>query len=126
MQSSDVGIHLKEFITLIISVRLWGHNWTGMRVALHCDNVAVVETINCQKPKDPQMQQCLREFLYHVVTLKFEPVMVRIPTDDNFIADFISRNHNKGDILKKFEEYGVSEMTCVEVPDDMFLFTVDW
>ena len=53
MQSPDVKIHIKEFITLIISVRTWDHNWTGLRVALHCDNVAVVETINCQKPQGP-------------------------------------------------------------------------
>ena len=126
MQTPDVKIHIKEFITLIISVRTWGHNWTGLRVALHCDNVAVVETINCQKPKDPQMQQCLREFLFHVTTLKFEPVMVRIPTDDNFMADYISRNHSEADIKKKFAEHGVTEMTCVEVPDEKFLFTADW
>jgi hypothetical protein len=25
MQSADVLIHLKEFLTLIISVRIWGH-----------------------------------------------------------------------------------------------------
>ena len=126
MQSPDIRIHLKEFITLIISVRLWGHKWTGKRVALHCDNVAVVETINCQKPKDPQMQQCLREFLFHVATLKFEPVMVWIPTDDNFMADFISRNHNEADIKQKFEENGVTEMSCVTVPDELFNFTADW
>ena len=126
MQGQDVKIHIKEFITLIISVRTWGHSWTGLRVALHCDNVAVVETINCQKPKDPQMQQCLREFLFHVTTLKFEPVMVRIPTDDNFMADFISRNHNEDDIKKKFADHGLTDMTCVKVTDEKFLFSADW
>ena len=126
MQSADVPIHLKEFLTLIISVRISGHRWAGLRIALHCDNSAVVQTINYQKPKDPLMQQCLREFLYQVTTLKFEPVMVRIPTDDNFMADFISRNHFEEDILRKFSQHGVRKMECVTVTDDMFSFTADW
>ena len=126
MQSAEVPIHLKEFLTLIISVRIWGHRWAGLRVALHCDNSAVVQTINYQKPKDPLMQQCLREFLYHVTTLKFEPVMVRIPTNDNDMAVFISRNHSEEDILMKFADHGVKKMECVMVPEELFSFTADW
>ena len=126
MQSADTPIHLKEFLTLIASVRIWGHRWSGLRIALHCDNSSVVETINNQKPKDPLMQQCLREFLFHVTTLKFEPVMVRIPTKDNFMADYISRNHDHIDILNKFEEHGAKKMVSVVVPDDYFFFTADW
>ena len=126
LQSADTPIHLKEFLTIIASVRIWGHRWAGLRIALHCDNSSVVETINNQKPKDPLMQQCLREFLFHVTTLKFEPVMVRIPTKDNFMADFISRNHNHDDILAKFASHGMKEMENVNIPDDYFHFTADW
>ena len=126
MQSPDVPIHLKEFFTVIIAVKIWGSSWAGKRVALHCDNSSVVETINHQKPKDAQMQQCLREFLFQVTTLKFEPVMVRIPTSDNFLADFISRNHNTEDIKKEFLKCGVEKMDDVVVTDEMFFFTADW
>ena len=126
MQSPEFPIHLKEFITVIISVKIWGHHWTGKRVALHCDNASVVETINHQKPKDVRMQQCLREFLFHVTTKNFEPVMVRIPTSDNFLADFISRNHNHEDIKKEFTKLGTEKMDDVPVSDDMFFFTADW
>ena len=126
MQSPEFPIHLKEFITVIISVKIWGHHWTGKRVALHCDNVSVVETINHQKPKDVRMQQCLREFLFQVTTQKFEPVMVRIPTSDNFLADFVSRNHNKEDIKNEFIKFGKEKMDDVTVSDDMFFFTADW
>ena len=126
MQSPDVPIHLKEFYTLIISVKTWGHLWEGKRVALHCDNSSVVETINYQKPKNILMQQCLREFLFHVTTLKFEPVMVRIPTNDNFLADFVSRNHNKEDIKNEFSKLGLVTMKDIAINDDMFFFTADW
>ena len=125
MQSPDFPIHLKEFITVIISVRIWGHHWSGKRVALHCDNSSVVETINYQKPKNPQMQQCLREFLYYVTIFKFEPVMVRIPTSDNFLADFVSRNHNQEDIKDEFLKYGVEKMDNVPISEELFTFTAD-
>ena len=126
MRSPDIPIHLKEFFTVIISVRIWGHLWSGKRVALHCDNSSVVETINYQKPKNFKMQQCLREFLYLVTTMKFEPVMVRIPTNDNFLADFVSRNHIQDDIKKEFSKLGVKKMDSICVPDEMFFFTADW
>ena len=66
------------------------------------------------------------KFLFHVTTLKFEPVMVRIPTKDNFMADFISRNHDQSDNLNKFEEHDAKKMVSVTVPDDYFFFTADW
>ena len=126
MQSPDVTTHLKEFITLIISTRIWGHLWSGKRIALHCDNVAVVETINHQKPKDLKMQQYLREFLFLVTTMKFEPVLVRISTTDNFLADFVSRNHSTEDIKKEFNKFGVDKMDEITVSDEMFFFSADW
>ena len=125
-QTPDYPIHLKEFWTVLVQVKIWGSFWSGKRVAIHCDNVAVVQTINCLKPKDPELQKCLREFLYYVTLYKFEPVMVRIPTKDNSIADFISRNHSIQDIEKMFLENGLSNMKPVAIPDAQFEFIADW
>ena len=125
LQSPTCPIHIKEFITVILEVKMWGAKWSGKRVAIHCDNEAVVQTINNLKPKDPEMQRCLREFLYYVTTFKFEPVMVRIPTKENFLADFISRNHNTEDINKLFMDYGVAEMKNINVTDDLFDFLAE-
>ena len=126
MQSPYYPIHQKEFLTVIVQVKIWGANWSGKRVAIHCDNVAVVQTISHLKPKDPELQRCLREFLYYVTMYKFEPVMVRIPTKDNDLADFISRNHDKNDIEKKFSQYGLKDMSRVEIHDAIFSFVADW
>ena len=126
LQSPDFPIHQKEFITVILEAKVWGASWTGKRVAIHCDNVAVVESINKLKPKDHEMQRCLREFLYYVTFFKFEPVLVWIPTKDNFIADFISRNHDPVDIMKKLNDSGAPVMKQIEVTDEMFNFIADW
>ena len=119
-------IHLKEFWVIILAARTWGHQWTGRRVAFYCDNDACVQTINHQKPSDPALQECLREFFYHACCFKFQPVLIRIPTKDNDIADFLSRNHDECDAAAKFLSRGISNMRPVEITDDMFTFMGDW
>ena len=119
-------IHLKEFWAVIIAARLWGHLWTGHRVAIYCDNEAVVKTITHQKPTDPELQNCLREFLYHVCVFKFQPVLLRISTTDNSVADFISRNHDPDSIQKMFMSKGITGMNQVVVDDMMFDFVGQW
>ena len=126
MQSAEYPIHQKEFLTVIVEVKVWGPGWSGKRVAIHCDNASVVETISHLKPKDLEMQRLLREFLYHVTTYKFEPVLIRIPTKSNCLADFVSRNHRVQDIQKEFAKFGVKNMVPIEVPEDMFGFIADW
>jgi hypothetical protein len=119
-------IHLKEFWCVILAVRLWGHLWTGYRVAIYCDNEAVVQTIIHQKPSDPELQNCLREFFFHVCAFKFQPILLRVTTSDNDIADFLSRNNNSEDIQKMFEAKSITGMKEVKIGDDMFDFIGNW
>ena len=98
MCSAETAIHIKEFIVVILSIRLWGPDWAGQRIMIFCDNEAVCETCTQQKPKDIKMQQLLREFLFWVCKYNFAPVLQKIKSEDNNIADFISRNHNEVDI----------------------------
>ena len=95
-------------------------------MAIHCDNVAAVDTINFLKPKGTEPQRCLREFLYYVTLYKFDPVLVRIPTKENHLADFISRNYNVQDIKKEFSKYGLDNMEPLIITDDQFEFIADW
>ena len=62
MSSPDVPIHIKEFIVVILSVRLWAKEWSGQKVVVYCDNDSVCDTCVYQKPKDLKLQQLLREF----------------------------------------------------------------
>ena len=123
---SKYGIHLKEFWVLILAARVWGHLWSGRRVAFYCDNEACVQTINHQKPSDQALQACLREFFYHACHFKFQPVLLRITSEANDLADFLSRNHNENDIDAKFISRGISNMKPVKITDDMFTFVGDW
>ena len=124
--SADTPIHIKEFIIVIQAVRCWGKTWTGQRVVIYCDNDSVCDTCTYQKPKDPGMQKYLREFLYWVCTFNVYPILQKISTTDNHIADFISRNHNTSDIDANFEKNGYPSQKNIFIPDAWFSLVADW
>ena len=126
LQDPGIPIHLKEFWVVIVSARLWGDSWSGKCITIWCDNDAVVDTVTHRKPRDPSLLSLLREFLYLVVTKKFFPVLRKIDTKDNFLADFISRRHDNRAAIAEFEKVGLYDMKEVSVPDCSFKLTEPW
>ena len=126
MCSADTPIHIKEFIVVLLCIRMWGHEWTGQRIMIFCDNESVVETCVNQKPKDHEMQKFLREFLFWVCKFNFYPVLQKISTKDNHIADYLSRNHNSKDIEIYLEKQGFPDQKKVDIPLDWYEFQAEW
>ena len=126
LRSSEIGIHLKEFYVLLVSCWLWGDQWFGQRVYLFCDNDAVIESLDKQKPKDPMMQDLLREFLFIVCTRKFTPIFRKIGTKQNFVADFISRCHDKISTADFFVKNNLPARKLVHIPDNLFNLRSNW
>ena len=125
MRGDDPPIHLKEYWVLLISLRIWGKSWTGQAVRILCDNDAVVEVCCNQKPKDPRMAQFLREFLLLVVTYKFIPIVEKIGTKQNWIADYISRTFDISSHKSFFAKHNMA-MSIVDIPDHQFNFSAPW
>ena len=121
-----IPVHVKEFLVVIVSIKLWGEDWTGRVVQIFCDNDPVVEVIAGERPKDPKMLSLLREFVYLVCTLKFYPVMRKISSADNFLADHISRRFDHAAAQSLFSNNGLPEMTLVDVPDKLFDMIAPW
>ena len=126
MCGDNPPIHLKEFYVLLISMGIWGPLWSGQAVELYCDNTAVVDVCNYQKPRDAEMARFLREFLLLVVSFKFYPVVKKISTTDNWVADFLSREFNQAAHNSFFEHHNMSAMTRINVPDNKFSFSATW
>ena len=126
LQDPALPIHVKEFWTLVVSAKLWGESWTGRAVTLFCDNDAVVDTLNHKKPKDPSLLSLLREFFFIAVTYKFIPVVRKISTKDNYLADHISRRFDHAAASRLFSESGLANMQEVTVPDKSFVLTDSW
>ena len=92
LMDPQIPIHIKEFICVIMAVKLWGPQWAGKQCEIFCDNDSVCDVITYLKPRDPEMQRYLREFLYWVCHFNFRPVVSKIGTKENDVADFLSRN----------------------------------
>ena len=119
-------IHILEFWAIIVSSRIWGPSWSGKVIQLLTDNDAVADVITYEKPRDEAMLSLLREFVYIVCELKFIPVLRKISTKDNLLADHISRRFDHDAASKLFEEHGLKNMELVEAPDTMFKLIEPW
>ena len=126
MCSPDTPIHIKEFIVVILSVRLWGRHWAGQRIMIFCDNDSVCDTCTYQKPNDLSMQKLLREFLYWVCLHNIHPILQKISSQDNHVADFISRNHSEDDIKSYFSLHKFPSQVKVQIPLDWYTFQANW
>ena len=90
------------------------------------DNDSVCSTVTYKKPKDPHLLSLLREFLYVVVTKKFFPVVRKIGTKDNKIADNISRRFDHTAAEKVFAKFGLYDMEMIKPRADLFTLTAPW
>ena len=126
LQDPQVPIHVKEFWVLIVSSKLWGGSWTGRAIVLYCDKDAVCEVVWKKKPKDQLMLSLLREFLYVVVNYKFFPVVRKISSKDNHLADHISRRFDEDAADKLFCESGLCDMVQVMPKREFFKLTAAW
>ena len=126
LQDSEVPIHLKEFWVVLASSWLWGDSWRGRMVYIFCDNSAVVDTLDREKPKDPKLQELLREFLYIVCTRKFTPIFRKIGTLANATADYISRVHDPILTKEYFRSKNLPLRELISVPDNFFLLQSNW
>ena len=125
-QDPAIPIHLKEFMWVIIAAKCWGKFWAGKKVAIYCDNDSVCDTITYLKPKNPKMQAFLREFLFFVCKFNFQPVVNKINTKENDLADFLSRNFNDTDAKSFFLKENVILPPKFDISDSDFIFIADW
>ena len=126
LQDPSIPIHIKEFICLILSVKLWGEQWAGKTCQIFCDNDSVCDVITYLKPKDSEMQRYLREFLYWVCKYNFHPVVSKIGTKENDVADFLSRNFSTDDAQVFFEKQNIQPCKPITISDDYFVLLADW
>ena len=126
LQDPSLPIHCKEFLCVILAVKCWGQSWSGKRVLIYCDNDAVCDVVSYMKPKDDKMQRLLREFLYWVCLFNFSPVVSKIGTKENSVADFISRNFSSSDFESFCLKQNLPKMTEILVNDTDFDLVAEW
>ena len=86
-------IHHLEMVALMVALKVWKKSLSGFRFIMWCDNQAVVEVINAGRTRDPVLQELLREVVFIAVENQFEIVMRYLSSQQNRIADVLSRLH---------------------------------
>ena len=72
------------------------------------------------------MLSLLREFIFIVCKFKFVPVIRKISSEDNKLADHISRRFDTTAAKKVFEQEGLVDMRLVTAPDNAFKLSAPW
>ena len=88
--------------------------------------MAVVESLDKQKPHDPKLQELLREYMYVVCTRGFTPKFRVIGTKSNDVADYISRVHDTEATESFFISKGLDKKSKISVPDHLFTLKSNW
>ena len=68
----------------------------------------------------------LREFLFLIVTKKFFPVLRKIDTKKNEIADCLSRRFDKPGAQRIFTKYNMVDMKMIVPGTNLFTLSSDW
>ena len=121
-----IPIHTKEFFVVLASAWMWGDRWRGSIIYIYCDNDAVVEVLDKEKPKDEMMMAMLREFMYLVCIKGFTPAFRKVGTKENFVADHISRCHDPKLTERFFIQNKIPPKRKVTIPDNFFKLHCNW
>ena len=89
----EASITLKEVLPVILACAVWGPEWRGSAVVVHCDNLGAVDIINSGYSRVPQIMHLLRCLFFIRALFRFSLHAVHIPGKENSLADAISRNN---------------------------------
>ena len=90
---AQVPIAPKELVPIVMAMALWGPQWAGSVVCCHCDNAAVVATINKGSTRDPALIRRLRIPALLCAVLNVTVTAHHLPGAENTSADALSCNN---------------------------------
>ena len=61
--SQALDINCLELLTIVVALKLWGHLWRGLRLAVRCENFVAVTALNSGSCRNTFVYSCLREIV---------------------------------------------------------------
>lgn len=120
-------ISVLEMLAIIITLKLWGSYFKGLRIVIFCDNKSVCQILSSGKSKSEPLQECLREICFLAASYQFEIKAVHLSSEENRISDVLSRWHldkmNELKFKKLTEGYSLQEF---KIPNKYFELVNDW
>ena len=86
-------VHLK-MINILLSLRLFKHQWSRRKVLIRCDNEAVVTVLKTGKTCDPHLAACACNVWFESAMLDIDLRYAHVRGRDNQITDVLSRWQN--------------------------------
>ena len=87
------SIAAKELFPVVVAAAVWGREWRGATVCVHCDNQSVVDILNNQSAREPLLCHQLRSLFFVCARFDCDIVARHTPGVANVAADTISRNN---------------------------------
>ena len=91
---------MKELLPILMAALAWGRAWCGQKVLCHCDNQVVVAAIQSRSSAQPQIMHLLRCLFFIEALSNFSLVAEYITSEDNSVADALSRDDLHTFLLK--------------------------
>jgi len=78
-------------LNVVVAVKLWSAEWTGLHIEIMCDNWACVCVLNNGRSRDPFLIACAREVSFLITQHDFTLTARHIQGCKNEVADALSR-----------------------------------
>ena len=101
--NQHLSITCLELLAIVVSCKLWGHQWARYKLVVQCDNQAVCSSVNSNKSKHPFIQAALRELWFLEAKHDFTLRCIHIPGIENTAADHLSRWHMSPSHQQQFD-----------------------
>ena len=79
-------VHL-EMLNILAALRVWQEPWKNSKVAIACDNLAVVQVLNSGHTRDLTLVAIARNIQFQIATMNIDLKVNHIPGKVNVIAD---------------------------------------
>ena len=97
------GLHITqlEMLNVVVALKIWAEMWKDTKIAIYCDNLAVVEVLTSGRTKDPYLATCARNIWLLCAIFNIKLNVIHIPGKNNTIADLLSRWDSTIDPISK-------------------------
>ena len=127
IKRKNLCINSLEALTVLVSAKLWGKQWKGKKIVVHCDNEVSVSLINTGRSHTPFLQSCMRELEFVAAKCEFEIRANHIPGVQNRIPDALSRWHIGPQYREAFWRHVAGlNVREVFVYEGLFEFVHEW
>ena len=123
----SLHINALELLIIVVCLKLWSISFKGKKIRVFCDNMSSVTVLNTGACRNVFMQSCLREICFLSATYQFEIRGQHLSSEDNRLADWLSRWSLDEFYQDLFLQEAVqNKWKEVNVPESYFQFIAPW